>query len=157
MINRVILVGRLGADPKTTRTANGSTCVQASLATDEPAANGEKRAAWHKLIAWQQKGKQGGASAALAACGVGDLVYVEGRLQYRQWEDRDGNTRTLSQVLVWTVLRLQKRGRDDSSEESDVIESEQPEERPAARNRARRVARAPEAAPDEPPDDDLPF
>jgi single-strand DNA-binding protein len=157
MINRVILVGRLGADPKTTQTANGSTCVQASLATDEPAANGERKAAWHKLIAWQQKGKPGGASAALAACGVGDLVYVEGRLQYKQWEDRDGNVRTLTQILVSLVLRLQTRGGDGGSEATGASRSKQATARPAARPPARGPARAPEAAPDEPPDDDLPF
>lgn len=155
MINRVILVGRLGADPKTTPTANGWTCVQASLATDEPAANGERKAAWHKLIAWQSKGKPGGASAALAACGVGDLVYVEGRLQYRQWEDRDGNTRTLSQVLVSLVLRLQARG-GGQRDAADAPAAPAP--RPAAKRPAsRQAASSPAAEHDAPPDDELPF
>ncbi|MGZ7033042.1 MAG: single-stranded DNA-binding protein, partial [Thermoanaerobaculia bacterium] len=89
MINKVILVGRLGKDPEIRSTPSGTSVARFSLATDEKFTdrNGEKqeRTEWHNIVAWGKLAE---------ICGQylkkGKLVYVEGRIQSREYEGRDG-------------------------------------------------------------------
>src|SRR5581483_7368279 len=98
-VNRAILVGRLGRDPETRYTSAGQAVCNFTLATDETYRdrNGErqKRTEWHKIVVW---GKQ--AEIAQQYLKKGSLVFVEGRIQSRQWDDtKDGTKRTACEIV----------------------------------------------------------
>ncbi len=98
-VNRVILVGRLGRDPEIRYTPGGQAVANFSVATDETFKdrNGErqKRTEWHRIVAW---GKQ--AEIAQQYLKKGSLIYVEGRIQTRQWDDREGQKRTSFEIVA---------------------------------------------------------
>jgi single-strand DNA-binding protein len=104
-VNKVILVGNLGADPELRYTSSGTPVASFSLATREQWTNkgGEKgeKTEWHKIVAWGRLGE---------ICGEylhkGKQVYIEGRLQTRSWEDRDGNKRYSTEIVAQTMQML---------------------------------------------------
>ena len=103
-VNKVILVGRLGRDPETRFTSAGQAVCNFSVATDEVfkdrAGERQKRTEWHRITMW---GKL--AEISQQYLKKGSLVYLEGRIQTRQWDDRDGNKRT-SFDIVANVMRM---------------------------------------------------
>ncbi len=113
-VNKVILVGNLGRDPEVRYTAGGTPVANFTLATNErwtdPAGEKKERTEWHRIVVW---GKQ--AEIAGEYLRKGRQVYVEGSIQTREWNDRDGNKRSTTEVRA---QRIQLLGR--------------PEERPAA-------------------------
>lgn len=104
-VNKVILVGRLGQKPEIRYTGSGSAVVNMSLATNESrrdqSGNTTEHTEWHRIVVF---GK------AAEFCGnyldSGSLVYIDGRLQTRSWEDRDGVKRYTTEVVVSTVTPL---------------------------------------------------
>lgn len=98
-VNRVMLVGRLGRDPETRYTGSGQAVANFSLATDESYKdrNGErqKRTEWHKIVVW---GKQ--AEIAQQYLKKGSLVFIEGRIQSREWQDKEGQKRTSFEIVA---------------------------------------------------------
>jgi single-strand DNA-binding protein len=109
-VNKVILVGRLGRDPETRYTPSGQGVCNFSLATDESFKdrNGErqKRTEWHKVVLW---GKL--AEIAQQYLKKGSLVYIEGRIQSRQWDDKNtGQKRTAIDIVGNTMKMLGSRG-----------------------------------------------
>jgi single-strand DNA-binding protein len=98
-VNKVILVGRLGRDPETRYTSSGQAVCNFSVATDETYKdrNGErqKRTEWHKIVVW---GKQ--AEIAQQYLKKGSLLYLEGRIQTRQWDDKEGQKRTSFEIVA---------------------------------------------------------
>ena len=108
-VNKVILVGRLGRDPEVRYTPSGSPVANFSLATDEAwkDKNGEKqqRTEWHNIVVWDKLAE---------ICGQyltkGKLVYLEGRLQTREWDDRDGVKRRTTEVVVTNMVMLGSKG-----------------------------------------------
>jgi len=98
-VNKVILVGRLGRDPETRYTSGGQAVCNFSIATDESYKdrNGErqKRTEWHKIVVW---GRQ--AEIAQQYLKKGSLVYLEGRIQTREWTDREGQKRTSFDIVA---------------------------------------------------------
>src|ERR1700674_2439902 len=107
-VNKVILVGRLGRDPETRFTGGGQAVANFSLATDETYKdkNGErqKRTEWHKITVW---GKQ--AEIAQQYLKKGSLVYVEGRIQTREWQDKEGQKRTSFEIVANNFRMLGSR------------------------------------------------
>jgi single-strand DNA-binding protein len=112
-INKVILIGRLGSDPEVRYTPSGVAVANFNIATSEEwkdKDSGEKkeRTEWHRIVAWRKLGE---------ICGEylskGKQVYIEGRLQTRDWEDRDGNKRYTTEIVASDVQFL---GARDSSE-----------------------------------------
>ena len=112
-INKVILIGRLGSDPEVRYTPSGVAVANFNIATSEEwkdKDSGEKRerTEWHRIVVWRRLGE---------ICGEylskGRQVYVEGRLQTRDWEDRDGNKRYTTEIVATDVQFL---GARDSSE-----------------------------------------
>lgn len=101
-VNKAILVGNLGRDPELRRTQNGQAVANFTLATSETWTDksGEKveRTEWHRIVAW---GKTGEMCAQYLS--KGRTVYVEGRIQTREWEDKDGNKRYTTEVNAQTV------------------------------------------------------
>jgi single-strand DNA-binding protein len=112
-INKVILVGRLGQDPKLTYLPSGSPVAEMSVATDESFkdrdGNKQERTEWHRV-------KVFGRSAEFCNnyLSKGRLVYVEGTLRTRSWEDQQGQKRYMTEVVVTapghTVQGLDSRG-----------------------------------------------
>jgi single-strand DNA-binding protein len=104
-VNKAILVGRLGRDPETRYTAGGQAVANFTLATDETfkdrSGERQKRTEWHRVVLW---GKL--AEIAQQYLKKGQLVYIEGRIQTRQWEDkRDGQKRTTTEIVA-NVMRM---------------------------------------------------
>lgn len=105
MVNRVILVGRAGKDPETRYTGAGQAVCNFSLATDESFKdrNGEKqkKTEWHNLVIWAKQ-----AEIAQQYVHKGDLLYVEGKIQTRSWDDREGNKRYTTEIVVQNFRML---------------------------------------------------
>ena len=117
-INKVILIGRLGQDPEVRYTPSGVAVANFSIATSEEWTDkdsGEKkeRTEWHRIVAWRRLGE---------ICGEylskGRQVYVEGRLQTRSWDDRDGNKRYTTEIVASDVQFLGSRDMGDGGRPS---------------------------------------
>jgi|SRR5690349_20050199 single-strand DNA-binding protein len=108
-VNKVILVGRLGRDPETRYTGGGQAVANFSVATDESYKdrNGErqKRTEWHRITAW---GKL--AEICQQYLKKGTMVYIEGRIQSREWQDKEGQKRTSFDIVANTMKMLSSRG-----------------------------------------------
>src|ERR1700722_3688409 len=104
-VNKAILVGRLGRDPETRFTSGGQAVANFTLATDETfkdrSGERQKRTEWHRIVLW---GKLAEITQQYLKKGM--LVYIEGRIQTRQWEDkRDGQKRTTREIVA-NVMRM---------------------------------------------------
>ena len=111
-VNRVILVGRLGRDPELRYIPSGQAVANFSIATNErwrdKDGTNQERTEWHRIVVW-------GKSAENCAQYLqkGRTVYVEGRLQTREWEDKEGVKRKTTEVVAQTVQFLDGRGGAD--------------------------------------------
>ena len=107
-VNKVILVGRLGRDPETRYTSSGQAVCNFSIATDETykdrSGERQKRTEWHKIVMW---GKL--AEIAQQYLKKGSQVYLEGRIQSRQWDDKEGQKRTSFEIVANTMKMLDSR------------------------------------------------
>ncbi|MDY6910772.1 MAG: single-stranded DNA-binding protein [Chloroflexota bacterium] len=108
MINKTIIIGRLGKDPEVRYTQDGRVIANFSVATSEEwkdKATGEKkeRTEWHRIVAFGRLGEICGEYLA-----KGKLVYVEGRLQTRSWE-KDGVTRYTTEIVANSMQMLESR------------------------------------------------
>ncbi len=108
MINRVTLIGNLGRDPEVRRLENGSVVAKFSVATNESYKdkNGEwqKQTEWHDVVVWRQL-----AERAEQQLKKGKLIFVEGKLTHRKWQDKDGNDRYTTEVVANTFRLLERR------------------------------------------------
>lgn len=112
-LNRVILIGNLGADPELKFTQSGQAVLRLRLATSESFLNkaGERqqRTEWHTVIVWGKRGE-----ALNNILSKGRSICVEGRIQYRQWEDKDNNKRTSTEIVATNIVLVGSR-RDSSA------------------------------------------
>jgi len=124
-INKVILIGHLGADPELRYTPNGTPVANFRIATTERWTNkqGERTESteWHRIVAWGKLGE---------FCGQylnkGKQIYIEGRLRTRSWEDRDGKKQWTTEIIA---QRLQLLGKPEKpSEEEAPVPEEAPVE-----------------------------
>ena len=108
-VNKVILIGNLGGDPTVRYTPQGTAVANFNIATTERFTNrsGEKeeRTEWHRIVAW---GKL--AEICQQYLKKGKQVYVEGRLQTRQWEDQQGQKRQTTEVVANNMQMLGRAG-----------------------------------------------
>jgi single-strand DNA-binding protein len=104
-VNKVILIGNLGRDPEIRYTPGGQAVANFSLATTESFTSREgkreERTEWHRIVVW---GKTAENCAQYLA--KGRTVYVEGRIQTREWEDKEGQKRRTTEVVAQTVQFL---------------------------------------------------
>lgn len=139
-VNKAILIGNLGRDPELRYTQNGQAVVNFTLATTEnwsDRSTGEKqeRTEWHRIVAWGRTGE-----ICAQYLSKGRTVYVEGRIQTREWEDKEGQKRRTTEINAQTVQFLGgPKGSGDAS----------------GGRTAEPGAAAPSSAP--PADDDIPF
>lgn len=107
-VNKVILIGRVGQDPEIRYTSSGAPVANFSVATDESfkSRNGEQQqhTEWHRVVAWNKLAE---------ICGEyltkGKLVYIEGSIRSRQWEDQSGNKRTSYEIVARNMQMLGSR------------------------------------------------
>ncbi|MDH5315020.1 MAG: single-stranded DNA-binding protein [Gemmatimonadota bacterium] len=152
-LNKVILIGNLGADPEVRSTANGSRVATISVATSRQWKNqsGERqeKTEWHRVVCWNNKGNAL-ADVVERYCKKGDKIYIEGSIEYRSWQDREGQTRYTTEVIARDLILLSSRSADadDSFPASKVAAS-------AAPRKEESFGDFPEAL--DAQDDDLPF
>jgi len=105
-VNKVILIGRLGRDPELKYTGTGSPFCRFSIATDDSwtdKASGERqeRTEWHSIVVWNKL-----AEICNEYLRKGRLVYIEGSLQTREWDDQEGNKRKTTEVVARDMVLL---------------------------------------------------
>ena len=104
-VNKVILVGNLGDDPELRYTNSGAAVCNMSLATNESYTdqdgNEVQQTEWHDVVAWERLGE-----ICEEYLSKGSQVYLEGKLQTNEWEDRDGNTRYSTEVKARDMMFL---------------------------------------------------
>lgn len=112
MVNRVFLIGNLGADPELRYTQSGTAVATLSVATTrkwkDRDGNMQEETEWHRCLAWNKKAE---------FCGnylnKGAKIYVEGRLKTRKWEDQQGSTRYTTEIIADTIQNLSPRQNAD--------------------------------------------
>lgn len=123
-VNKVILLGRLGKDPELKYIPSGAPVANFSIATDEVwidrNSEKQKRTEWHRIVAWGKLAEFCGEYLS-----KGRLLYVEGRLRSRTWEDRNGNQRTTTEVNATDIVLLGRR----PEEAPEQAQPEAPEEK----------------------------
>lgn len=142
-VNKVILIGNLGRDPELRQTGSGTSVCEFSIATNErwrdSSGENQERTEWHRIIVWGRQGEN-----AARYLSKGRAVYIEGRIQYRDWEDKEGNKRTTTEIVAQTVQFLS----GDGSRSSGGGQSEPP---PPSDDYA------PSSEPSQFEDDEIPF
>jgi single-strand DNA-binding protein len=107
-LNRVELIGNLGKDPEVQTLEGGQTVVKFSLATSETykdrQGNNHTETEWHSIVLWNSL-----AQLAAKYLKKGSMVYLEGKLKYRSYEDKAGITRYLTEVVGDNLLMLDKK------------------------------------------------
>jgi single-strand DNA-binding protein len=110
-VNKVILIGHIGVDPEVRFTASGTAVCNFRIATNEGYKDNEgnfvERTEWHTIVAWARL-----AETVQEYMHKGMQIYVEGSLQTRTWEDREGNTRYSTEVKAREIIMLGNRGND---------------------------------------------
>jgi single-strand DNA-binding protein len=145
-LNKALLIGNLGSDPEIRTTSDGTKVAGLAVATNrtwtDRDGQPQERTEWHRVIAWTNL-----AEIAEQYLSKGDRVYIEGEIQYRSYEDRDGATRYVTEIRARELVMLGGRHNGASAASS-------------AADDATREPVAAGFAGDEPsvlPDDDLPF
>jgi len=125
MINRIVLVGRLTADPELRYTPNGVPVVNFRIAVDRSFTNatGERETDFINIVAWRQR-----AEFAANYLGKGRLVAIDGRLQIRQWTTQDGQKRSTAEVVADEVRGLDRPKEGGSSVPDDDRRAAEPPE-----------------------------
>ncbi len=163
-LNKVTLIGNLGNDPEVRSTSGGNRVANFSLATsrswNNQAGDKQEKTEWHKCVVWNSKGSQL-ADIVEKYVKKGDKIYVEGRIEYRQYTDKEGQTRYATEINVRELLML---GGGRGAPADGDFESQPTRSRAAVGERAKAGGAAatagefedfPGALEDE--DDDLPF
>ncbi len=153
-LNKVLLIGNLGKDPEVRYTGAGRAVASFTLATSwrwkDQDGNDQERTEWHRIVAW-------GPLADI--CGQylskGKQVFIEGRIQSRDWEDADGNRRTTVEIVATDMIMLGGGGtaQGEPREQREARQSP-PRRQEPARPAAKRDGQSYEPPP---PEDDIPF
>jgi single-strand DNA-binding protein len=133
-VNKAILIGRLGKDPELRYTSSGKAVANFTIATNErwTSQDGQKQESttWHNIVAW---GRQ--AEVIKEYLGKGRQVYIEGRIDNRSYDDKEGNKRYISEVIVQNFQFIGDRGdsggggsydRSDNNQQSASVPPEPP-------------------------------
>jgi single-strand DNA-binding protein len=124
-INKVILIGNLGKDPELRYTSSGVAVASFTLATNEswkdPEGNVQERTQWHNIVAWRKLAE---------ICGEylkkGSKIYLEGKLQYRNYDDKNGVKRYVTEIVIDEMLMLDNKGGTASAGETAPTHEEAP-------------------------------
>src|SRR3989337_387123 len=115
MVNKAILIGRLGADPEVRYTPDGLMITNFNMATDESRKdkNGERiqKTEWHRIVAFGKLAEIVGKYLS-----KGKMVFIEGRIQTRSWEDKEGNKRYTTEIIASNMRMLDSKGTGKADE-----------------------------------------
>lgn len=137
-LNKVMLIGHLGADPELRATTSGTSVCKLRVATSKKDKDGADKTEWHSVVCFKQAADYIGKNAK-----KGSQVYVEGELSTRKWQDKEGNDRYSTEVVAFSVQLLGPKPKADPY---------------AERNAERAKAATSEKAADAQfSDDDIPF
>ena len=131
MVNKVTLIGNLGRDPELRRLESGVSVARFSIATTEnyrdKDGNWQDQTEWHEIVLWRQL-----AERAESQLRKGMLIYLEGKLTTRKWEDKEGNSHKTSEVVASYVRILNRREENSgySSGSGGGSSSVNPDEKP---------------------------
>ena len=148
-VNKVILVGNLGKDPELRYTSSGTAVATFSLATSErykdKSGEQQEKTEWHNIVTWRNLAE---------ICGKylhkGKQVYIEGRIQSRSYDDRDGNKRYITEIVANEMQMLSRAGEQGGGSGGGGGSGSRPSSQ----------FNEPSGGPEEPPfnpDDDIPF
>jgi len=104
-LNKAMIIGNLGADPEIRSTQSGTRVATLSVATSrswtDRSGQTQEKTEWHRVVAWDKL-----AEICERYLSKGDRVYVEGRIEYRQWEGQDGQTRYTTEIRAREMIML---------------------------------------------------
>jgi single-strand DNA-binding protein len=148
-VNKVILVGNLGKDPEVSYLPSGQSVTKFSLATSrsykDKSGEWKEETEWHNIVAW---GKTGESVAQYLS--KGRQVYVEGRIQSRTWEDKEGKKRYNTDIVADNIMLLGGRGEGGGEAQGRPAQAARGAQKPAAEEEFSQAQ--PEIT-----DDDIPF
>ncbi len=111
-LNKAMIIGNLGRDPEMRYTPNGQAVTQFTVAVNrnykDAAGEWQEETEWFRVVAWGQTGER-----AAEYLRKGNKVFVEGRMQTRQWEGQDGQKRYTTELIADRVTNLERRPRED--------------------------------------------
>ena len=120
-VNKAILIGNLGKDPELRYTSSGQAVASFSLATTDrykdKEGNWQERTDWHNIVVWGRQGE-----TAKEYLSKGRSAYIEGRIQTRSYDDKEGNKKWITEIVASRVQFLGGRG-DGGSKSSDSSNS----------------------------------
>ena len=120
-LNKVMLIGRLGQDPEVRYTQSNTAVATLSLATNERYKDGngeqQERTEWHRVVAWGRL-----AEICQQYLNKGSLIYVEGPLQTRSWEDNQGQKRYTTEIKALQMTMLDSRGGGQQNQTSPMTQ-----------------------------------
>ena len=107
-LNKVMIIGRLTRDPETRTTPNGATVTSFGVATNlvwkDQSGNRQERVEYHNIVAWRKLGE-----TMAQYLRKGSRVYIEGRLQTREWQAQDGSKRNRTEIIADSMIMLDRR------------------------------------------------
>lgn len=113
-LNKVMIIGSVGRDPEGRYTPSGTPVTTFSVATNRRGKEGGEETEWFTVVAWEKL-----AETCNAHLTKGQKVYVEGRLQTRTWDDKDGQKHSKTEVIANTVLFLSPKANGQATETDD--------------------------------------
>lgn len=121
-LNKVMLIGNLGKDPEVKSVGSGGRVAEFSLATTRtwngPGGDRQEKTEWHRCVAWNARGPGGTGLADIIERYVrkGDRLYIEGSIEYRQWTDKEGQTRYTTEIRVRDMVMLSAKSGGEGGE-----------------------------------------
>jgi single-strand DNA-binding protein len=115
MYQKTVLIGNLGADPEMRTTSTGKVTTELRVATSFGSGENAKTE-WHRVIAWEKLAENAGKFLK-----KGSKVFVEGRIQYRTYDDKDGNKRYITEIVAHEIKFLDGKPSGGASEASDDL------------------------------------
>ena len=124
-LNKCMIIGNLGRDPEMRYTPSGQAVTQFTVATNrnwrDQQGERQEETEWFRIVAWGQQ-----AEFAAEYLRKGNKVYIEGRLQTRQWEGQDGQKRYTTELVANTIQNLERRPREDAGDQGGAFENTRP-------------------------------
>lgn len=160
-LNKVMLIGRLGSDPEARSTPSGSTVVNFSLATgdsykDKNTGQTVEKTEWHRIVVWDKLGE-----ICRQYLHKGSLVYIEGKLQTRSWDDKEtGKKNYITEIVCSDMQILTPKSQNDRGSSAPApppSEYDEPTVQSAPKASAPHPKQGADVPPSDPKNDDLPF
>lgn len=155
-VNKVILIGNLGNDPQQRTTGSGKAVTSFRLATNEKwtdqSGQTQEKVNWHNVVVWGKRGE-----TCARYLGKGRRVYVEGKLENRSYEDKEGITRYVTDVIANEVVFLDyPTEKTETKAEKSEVKTEKPEVK-NTKPAGKKIGKTPQPPAVEEEDDNIPF